>query len=196
MATKKSVQTKKSTARRTVKKQAPAKAMVERSTKSNKVKTQAKAATVKKVRGKKETLSKGKKADAAQRSQAFKVTRANHSMEAAEDYTELVHDLTESLGEARIVSIAANLGVSHVTALRTVRRLTEEGFLDTSPHKPVVLTAKGKRLAKVAKQRHEIVKDFLIKLGASKSDADADAEGIEHHVSASTLKAMKRFIAS
>lgn len=196
MATKKSDQIKKSAAKRTVKKQAPAKAMVEKNTKTSKPKAQAKSTPVKKVRGKKETLSKGKRAAAAQRSQAFKVTRANHSMEAAEDYTELVHDLTESLGEARIVSIAASLGVSHVTALRTVRRLTDEGFLDTSPHKPVILTAKGKRLARVAKQRHETVKDFLLKLGASKSDADADAEGIEHHVSASTLKAMKKFLAN
>jgi len=149
---------------------------------------------LKRGRGKKGTLNKVRVAEALHRAGAFKATRVQRSMEAAEDYTELVYDLQETLGEARIVSIAAYLGVSHVTALRTVNRLQEEGFLKTSRHQPVELTLKGKKLAKGAKVRHQVVVSFLEKLGVSKGDAASDAEGMEHHVGPATLRAMKRFI--
>ena len=55
----------------------------------------------------------------------FKATRRHHTNEAAEDYTELVADLINSQGEARTCEIARAMGVSHVTALRTIRRLQE-----------------------------------------------------------------------
>jgi DtxR family transcriptional regulator, manganese transport regulator len=149
---------------------------------------------LRKGRGKKGALNTAQQSEAVKRSQAFKATRRSHTMEAAEDYTKLILDLEEALGEARIVSIAAYLGVSHVTALRTVNRLQHECFLKTSPHKPVELTLKGKKLAKGVKSRHTTVYDFLIKLGVSKAEALCDAEGIEHHVGPATLAALRRFL--
>jgi DtxR family transcriptional regulator, manganese transport regulator len=128
------------------------------------------------------------------RAAAFRATRKSRSMEAADDYTELVQDLIDDIGEARICNLAKELGVSHVTALRTVRRLQEEGYLETSPHKPVTLTVKGKKTAKEAKSRHDLVLDFLKKLGVPEKIAEVDAEGIEHHVSPLTLKIMKKYI--
>ena len=50
------------------------------------------------------------------------------------------------------------------------------------------------KLAKKVKERHEIVLAFLIKLGVDDSNAAIDSEGIEHHVSSTTLAAMKRFL--
>jgi DtxR family manganese transport transcriptional regulator len=55
------------------------------------------------------------------------------------------------------------------------------------------LTDKGKKLAAISKEKHEIVYQFLIKLGVSKKTAQYDSEGIEHHVSDETLKLMKNF---
>ena len=52
----------------------------------------------------------------------------------------------------------------------------------------------GRKLARLAKQRHEIVLQFLIALGVTEKTAIVDAEGIEHHVSDDTLRAMKRFV--
>jgi DtxR family manganese transport transcriptional regulator len=145
-------------------------------------------------RGKQGTLDDVRLSEAKSRANAFKAARAHRSMEAAEDYTELVADLQEIMGEARIVSIAAFLGVSHVTALRTVNRLQEEGYLSTAPHKPVELTLKGKKLARGSKARHQVVQEFFEKLGVPRNEAANDAEGIEHHVGPATLRAMKRFL--
>ena len=39
----------------------------------------------------------------------------------------------------------------------------------------------------------ETLGEFLRKLGVDEATAQADAEGIEHHVSPATLRAMRRF---
>jgi len=130
------------------------------------------------------------------RSAPCRASRKQHVSEAAEDYTELVADLIEKHGEARTCQIAENLGISHVTALRTIRRLQGEGYLETSPHRPVTLTKSGKQLAKYCKQRHQLLVKFFIRLGVSKSTAEIDVEGAEHHISPESLKAIKRFMKS
>ncbi len=126
----------------------------------------------------------------------FKATRKHHSTEAAEDYTELVAELIIEKGVARTCDIARRLGISHVTALRTIKRLVEEGFLSTSPHQPVTLTLKGARLAKESKDRHDTLIEFFTRLGVPSAIADIDVEGAEHHISSVTLSKIKEFLVS
>ncbi len=127
-------------------------------------------------------------------SQGFRKTRRDHSREVAEDYVELIAELIETGGVCRITDLARRVGVSHVTASRTVGRLVEAGLAETLPHHPVTLTASGLRMANAARKRHQIVAEFLRHLGVSERIADSDAEGIEHHCSPQTLEAMRRFI--
>lgn len=122
--------------------------------------------------------------------------RKEHATELAEDYVEAIAQLIKSLGECRLKEIAKHFGVSHVTANRTVARLKRDGLVESEPYGPVLLTTEGKRLAKRCKQRHQAVYDFLLALGVSPDQAASDAEGIEHHVGPSTLKAMANFTAS
>ena len=124
----------------------------------------------------------------------FKVLRKQHSLESAEDYTELIHELIEKNGEARTGKIAEELGISHVTALRTIKRLQEQGYVTTARQKPVELTNKGKKLALYSKEKHQLLLKFLIKLGVPKKVAEIDVEGIEHHVSKITLDQIKKFL--
>jgi DtxR family transcriptional regulator, manganese transport regulator len=44
--------------------------------------------------------------------------------------------------------------------------------------------------------RHRLVVDVLCALGVPTEAAEADAEGIEHHVSETTLKAFAHFVKS
>ena len=128
------------------------------------------------------------------KTRAFRATRKHHSNEAAEDYTELVADLIAEKGEARLVEIAKRLGISHVTAIRTIQRLVRDGYLTTAPHQPIELTAKGKRMAGVAKRRHNILLEFLMALGVPESIAEVDVEGIEHHISPETLRVFSQHL--
>ncbi len=130
------------------------------------------------------------------RSRPFKATRKHHVSESAEDYTELVADLIDTTGEARTCNIAEHLGISHVTALRTIRRLQDQGYLKTSPHKPVTLTPKGKELATFAKERHELLLKFLLKIGVTEKQAEIDTEGAEHHISKETLSCISQHLSN
>lgn len=123
----------------------------------------------------------------------FRKTREDHSNEIAEDYVEAIAELHAEEGSCRVTRLARRLGVSHVTANRTVARLVVRGLVTTSPYQPIELTEAGKTLAQTAKTRHEIVLRFLIALGIPETIANADSEGIEHHCSPVTLKAMKHF---
>jgi DtxR family transcriptional regulator, manganese transport regulator len=121
-------------------------------------------------------------------------TRHDHTTEHAEDYAEAVAELTSRNGHCRLKDLAIFFGVSHVTAHRVVARLVREGILTTIPYRPIELTAEGKKLALQSKQRHEIVLQFLLKLGLDTKTAAIDAEGIEHHVSPKTLKVFEKFV--
>lgn len=125
----------------------------------------------------------------------FKRVRADHATELAEDYVELIGDLIRTCGEARSVDIAQRLGVSHVTVNRTISRLKRDGLVISEPYRSIFLTEKGQRLADEARRRHDLVLAFLIRLGVPPADAEVDAEGMEHHLSPSTLEAMRRFVA-
>ena len=128
------------------------------------------------------------------RSRPFKNTRKHHLLEAAEDYTELILDLDKDNNGVKTGEIAECLGISHVTALRTIRRLQNEGYVKTSRGKPVVLTPKGRKLALYAKERHQLLIDFFIAIGVPKKTAENDVEGVEHHISKITLKKIELFL--
>jgi len=124
---------------------------------------------------------------------SFKKVRDAHKTENTEDYLEIIADLLNSYGEARIVDIASVLGVAQATANKTIQRLQTQGFVKKEPYRSVFLTLKGQELAGIAKKRHKIVLNFLENLGLDSKTAKADAEGIEHHVSDKTLKKMEQF---
>ena len=128
------------------------------------------------------------------KAKAFTQIRKQHESESAEDYTELVYELIEKEGEARVGRIAELLGISHVTALRTVKRLCDAGYLTTEVRKPIFLTKKGEKLAIDSKKRHEVILNFLIKLGVPRDIAEIDSEGMEHHISKITLDKMGQFL--
>ncbi|MEM7577616.1 MAG: manganese-binding transcriptional regulator MntR [Planctomycetota bacterium] len=123
----------------------------------------------------------------------FRRTRQDHAGETAEDYVEAIAQLADDNGHCRVKDLATRLGVSHVTVIRVTQRLTEQGLIATEPYKPLRLTQKGKRLAQACAERHAAVVAFLLKLGVNERTAAIDAEGIEHHLSEETLRAMRTF---
>ncbi|MGF1455050.1 MAG: manganese-binding transcriptional regulator MntR [Alphaproteobacteria bacterium] len=130
--------------------------------------------------------------DPARRAAAFRRIREAHQTELAEDYVELIEDLIETHGEARLVDIADYLGVSKSTATQTVQRLQKQGYVEARPYRSIFLTGAGRTLAAEARRRHEILYDFLLAIGIDEATAFADSEGMEHHVSDQTLDALKR----
>jgi DtxR family manganese transport transcriptional regulator len=121
-------------------------------------------------------------------------TRQEHSEETAQDYVEMVAELIDTTGEARVIDLARRLGVTHVTVSRTLQRLRRDGLVTFLPYRSIFLTAAGRRLAEEARHRHEVVVEFLQSLGVPPAVAHSDAEGIEHHVSGETLEAFEKHL--
>ena len=124
----------------------------------------------------------------------FNRVREAHQTETAEDYVELIADLIDAQGEARVVDLATRFGVSHATVNKVVVRLNREGLVNNLPYRSLFLTDEGRALATRCKERHKIVLEFFQALGVSPATAEADAEGVEHHVSQETLEAFQKFI--
>src|SRR5277367_718627 len=110
----------------------------------------------------------GTPALAAEPAQADRFSKARSARSASmlEDYTELIADLIAASGEARTTDIARRMGVAHPTASKTIARLKREGLARAQPYRGIFLTEAGA----------------------------ADAEGIEHYVSAATLRAFEAFL--
>ena len=128
------------------------------------------------------------------RSAAFRRIRADHQSELAEDYVELIADLIDEKGEARGSDVALRLGVANATVVKTMRRLADAGLVTQEPYRSIFLTGDGWKMAEDGRRKHKVVEGFLLALGVSEETARIDSEGIEHHVSGETLKAMARYL--
>ena len=124
----------------------------------------------------------------------FARAREKQSLALLEDYVELIGDLIAESGEARVADIAHRMGVAQPTATKTVARLRREGLATSRPYRGVFLTEAGAALATRVRARHRTVVALLVAVGVPEATAEPDAEGIEHHVSGSTLAAFEAFL--
>ena len=124
----------------------------------------------------------------------FLRVRDAHRREIVEDYVEMISELGRTQGHVRTGHLAERFGVSNATVSNHVQRLISEGMILDQPYQPLILTETGLNLAKKSRRRHMLVRDFLMAMGVDAAVAEADAEGIEHHVSEQTLAAFAKFI--
>ena len=119
--------------------------------------------------------------------------RNQNKNEILEDYVEAIQEISELKGDVKNADLAIHFGVSQATINKNLKRLITSKLATSEPYRSIFLTNEGKKLAAISKEKHNIVYQFLIKLGVSKKIAQYDSEGIEHHVSDETLKLMKNF---
>jgi DtxR family transcriptional regulator, manganese transport regulator len=124
----------------------------------------------------------------------FKEIRAHRLLTIAEDYTELIADLIANKGHVRVCDIARDMGVSHVSVLKTIKRLVRDGYITYNATQSFELTQKGQETAAFSKKKHLILTEFFLHLGIPECIVAKDVEGIEHYVSAATLDAIITFL--
>jgi len=107
-----------------------------------------------------------------------------------EDYLERILELIDSKGYARVIDIATALEISQASVTNMVQRLDAEGLLKYEKYRGLILTAAGKKLARRIAQRHKLLTEFLKLLGLEDRVIHQDVEGLEHHISPSTLRAI------
>ena len=108
-----------------------------------------------------------------------------------EDYLERILELINSKGYARVVDIAAALEISQASVTNMVQRLDTERLLKYEKYRGLVLTEAGEKLARSIAHRHRLLTEFLKLLGLDDRVIHHDVEGMEHHISVPTLRAIE-----
>src|SRR5437763_12708948 len=117
------------------------------------------------------------------------------SSSAVEDYLERILELIDAKGYARVVDIASALKISQASVTNMVQRLDVDGLLKYEKYRGLVLTTAGETLARNIARRHQLLTDFLKLLGLDDRVIYHDVEGMEHHISPATLRAIETLTA-
>ncbi len=107
----------------------------------------------------------------------FERIRRAHQSEIAEDYVEMIAELIDQTGEARAVDLAQRFGVTAPDCQRHDTTPAKRGAGGDAALPVHLLTQAGRELANACRQRHQLVRDFLVHIGVEAEIAEEDAEG-------------------
>lgn len=107
--------------------------------------------------------------------------------QSLEDYLEAIYMLIAGDHPAQVRDVARMLAVKMPSVVKALHELKKLGLVTQQPYAAIELTAKGRRVAKLVLGRHTLIRDFLMKLGVSRKNADKDACLMEHILSAETI---------
>ena len=110
--------------------------------------------------------------------------------QSAEDYLERIHELLESKGTAHVADIAQSLGVGQPSVTSMVQKLADEGYLHYEKYRSLTMTDAGRAVAERIRDRHQVLAGFFTLFGLDAETQARDIEGIEHHLSADTLRTL------
>lgn len=112
-----------------------------------------------------------------------------------EDYLETIYELIQEKGYARVSDIAAALDLQPSSVTRMVQKLDEQHYVIYERYRGLVLTAKGEQIGRQMRRRHRTLEQFLRLIGVKDEEIiQQDVEGIEHHVSLTTMNALRRLV--
>jgi len=111
-----------------------------------------------------------------------------------EDYLRIIFELNNEQG-ARIVDIARELGIAKPSAHEMVNKLIAEELLRKDKFSKIFLTNKGKNHAKKLKHKHNVIRDFAVKILKHKeSEAHSEAHKLEHAFSDKSINKLKQLL--
>jgi Mn-dependent DtxR family transcriptional regulator len=114
--------------------------------------------------------------------------------ESAEDYLERIYQLIQDKGYARVVDIARSLRIRQASVTRMVQKLDGRGFVRYEKYRGLVLTSRGKGVARAIRRRHRVLEEFFRLLGVEETTAQRDLEGIEHHLSPASVERIEALV--
>ena len=114
--------------------------------------------------------------------------------ESLEDYLETIFLLIREQAVARSRDIAARMNVSRPSVTGALQALAERALVNYEPYGYVTLTPAGAAEAQRVLRRHEVLRDFLVKvLSIEEGEADANACRMEHAVSKAVVDRLVEF---
>jgi len=112
-----------------------------------------------------------------------------------EDYLEAIFHITAEKQAARPKDIAKRLKVSNPSVTGALRSLAEKKLINYAPYDVITLTDEGRKIAKDVVRRHEVLRNFFVKvLAVEYHQADEVACKMEHAIPKVILERLIRFV--
>lgn len=117
-----------------------------------------------------------------------------HTNESSENYLETILVLSKSRPVVRSVDIAEELGYKKSSVSVAMKHLREREHITVTKEGFIYLTPSGKEIAEMIYERHQLLTDWLMRLGVDEKIASEDACRIEHDISKESFEAIKAYI--
>jgi len=122
------------------------------------------------------------------------MTSADTLTASLEDYLEAISQIITDKEAVRPKDIARRLKVSNSSVTGALRSLAEKNLINYAPYDVITLTSAGKTAARDVIRRHEVLRDFFVKvLAVQEKDADKAACEMEHAIPKSILDRFIQF---
>ena len=114
--------------------------------------------------------------------------------ESGEMYLETIYVLSEKMSAVRSLDVAEYMDFSKPSVSRAVKLLREGGYINVDKNGYITLTEEGHSVAVKIFERHNFLRDLLVRIGVDEKTASADACKLEHSISDVSFAALKNYI--
>ena len=114
--------------------------------------------------------------------------------ESGEMYLETIYVLSKKYKDVRAIDVGEYMGYSKPSVSRAIGLLKEGGYITVDGGGYITLTDAGEEIAGKIYERHNVLTDFLKKIGVDDETAAADACKIEHNICDKTFDALKKHL--
>lgn len=114
--------------------------------------------------------------------------------ESEEMYLETILLLGKRLQSVRSVDVVEELGYAKSSVSRAVNLLKAQGYVALDENGGLLLTARGRARANAVYERHRVITDALVKMGADGETAEQNACRIEHVITEELFTVIKNYV--
>jgi DtxR family Mn-dependent transcriptional regulator len=104
-----------------------------------------------------------------------------------QNYVEAIYWISNSKKAARAKDIADRLNVGKSSVTGALQALAEKGLVNYAPYDVITLTDDGLALARELVRRHEVIRDFFVRVLSVAADEAEQAAGMMEHVVTDTI---------
>ena len=114
--------------------------------------------------------------------------------ESEEMYLETILLLKKRGGFVRSIDVASELDYSRPSVSRAVNLLQTNGYITVDKNGEINFTEQGQNKATEIYERHRLITEVLVKIGAKQEVAEENACRIEHVISDELMETLKEFL--
>ena len=114
-------------------------------------------------------------------------------LESGQMYLESIFVLSKKSIAVRSIDVCEYMGFSKPSVSRAIGLLKSGGYVVADKNGYLSLTPLGLDIAQKVYERHELLTEFLIRIGVDPEIASEDACKIEHDISDEAFEAIKKF---